>query len=77
MKLVLIVNESLSGGAVRLLTLFLHVSVICFFSPPPPKSDCSYLKGDGLSTTDSGSSRKCFWLTLPVRVSMVTTGKPI
>lgn len=37
----------------------------------------SYLNWEGLSTTDSGSNRKCFWVILPVRVSIVTTGKPI
>lgn len=37
----------------------------------------SYSNWEGLSTTDSGSNRKCFWVILPVRVSIVTTGKPI
>lgn len=37
----------------------------------------SYLNWEGLSTIESGSSRKCVWLMFPVRVSMVTTGKPI
>ena len=37
----------------------------------------SYLNSEGVSTTDSGSSKKCFWVMCPVLVSMVTTGKPI
>lgn len=36
-----------------------------------------YLNGDGRSTTEFGSNKKCFWVTLPVWVSMVMTGKPI
>lgn len=36
-----------------------------------------YLKGDIVVTLDSGSKRKCFWVTVPVLVFMVTTGKPI
>lgn len=37
----------------------------------------SYLNSEGVSTTDSGSNKKCFWVIRPVLVSMVTTGKPI
>lgn len=36
-----------------------------------------YLNSDGVVTTESGSSRKCFWDISPVVVLMVTTGKPI
>lgn len=37
----------------------------------------SYLNSEGLSTTDSESNKKCFWLISPVWVLMVTTGNPI
>lgn len=37
---------------------------------------CTYPKGEG-GAVDSGSNRKCFWVTWPVAVWMVTTGKPI
>lgn len=38
---------------------------------------CTYLKGDEEETSESGSKRKCSWVTTPVLVFMVTTGKPI
>lgn len=37
----------------------------------------THLKAEGLSTLESGSSKKWVWLTTPVVVSTVTTGKPI
>lgn len=37
----------------------------------------SYLNSEGVVTSESGSNKKCFWLTVPFWVSMVTTGKPI
>lgn len=37
----------------------------------------AYLKGEYVVTWAFLSNRKCFWLILPVLVSMVTTGKPI
>lgn len=39
--------------------------------------DVTYLYGELTVNSDSGSNRKCSWVTLPVEVSMVTTGKPI
>lgn len=52
-------------------------SFIVYMDPTGWGKTESYSNWEGLSTTDSGSNRKCFWVILPVRVSIVTTGKPI
>lgn len=43
----------------------------------PSRTRHTHLKTEGLSTEDVESSRKWFWLMVPLWVSTVTTGKPI